>query len=248
MADNPTEETEIYKYDEYWLKQGRRYVENTITGLEGRFKRLMSFLNYLGGGIALGGITFSALIETKNPWVFGLIFFPLVSILFTKFYVGIETSSTIYKKVDLRSPMQIQSAHNFLVDKLRDRLIKAQEWVHISLCITAICLPLAVYINNLTKEIPESLVRIDKVSEKTIISGMLLEDQTVLVSFSGKMQIKKDNEMVMKDTVLDKEIKVKAAEDFKEVFTNKKLKINPVGVKVFFIHNNHYKTIEKVIN
>ena len=232
------------RFDEYWMEKGRTIVDGTLEGLEKRHKRLMEFLNYLGGGTFIAGTTWAAVMGTTNPLVYLFFALPLVAIVVTKYQIGVELTNPDFGRFDIRSPLQIQNFYNSLVNSRREKLRQGQQALQLILGLVVICYPLGLWFHNLDKAETKTTDPVEILSYETStrVKGQFDDSQQMIVQFFGQPK----DTFKTKSVEITKEIK--KDEKFDLYFRHSKLTLIPESIRIEYLDDELKKTIEKPID
>ncbi len=180
----------IFKYDEYWLKRGMEDVEATIPGLQSRMQGFITYLNTLSGATLLGGVTLTTLTDTRDLKVFILIFIAIGGLQLVKYLIGIEKTKPSFAKVDLRSPIQINKAHNAFVKDLTNSLKDAKGLVAFATILYLICVPWAIYRNNVLADVATENPKLVIANSQVKVTGVFAQDTELVLKLKGDQPTK----------------------------------------------------------
>ena len=183
--------TAIFKYDEYWLKRGMEDVEATIPGLQSRMQGFITYLNTLSGATLLGGVTLTTLTDTRDLKVFILIVIAIGGLQLVKYLIGIEKTKPSFAKVDLRSPIQINKAHNAFVKDLTNNLKDARGLVAFATILYLICVPWAIYRNNVLADVAAENPKLSVTNKQVKVTGVFTKDTELILKLKGNVPTKK---------------------------------------------------------
>ena len=168
-----------FNFDEYWLRRGKEFADQTLLGLNRRLQSFILFLNILAGASFFGEIGYATFLKSADWIVFGCFIIPLLVSLAARYEIGIELVRPTFKSPDLRSPIQINRAFNEVVDSKREQLRRAQPWLLSALGTFVICIPMGLFYDNL-KTVEEQIweknkeeVKLNLFEKGFEVSGMI---------------------------------------------------------------------------
>ena len=216
------EKNQFVRYDEYWLQKARTSIDNLTLSLSNRLESLNKFLNYLVAGtfLGLGGITFTAFLESTKWHIFLIFILPLIFIGIAKYKVSVVAGELEFKETDMRSPTQINDAF-FKSIKVQSAHVKnAASYVGMATTFTLICFPLAIFLQNLedSNEIPETYFSVTTDSDKKVfLHGSLPEIESLSVILYGKDLKKVPKPPVYTDILLQEKGHLNTTIDLKKI-------------------------------
>ncbi|UII78582.1 hypothetical protein [Flagellimonas sp. CMM7] len=204
MSDNSEEKDiamDFERYDDYWLKKARTFIDESLDSLSARIKSLNNFLNYLAGGTFIGGASYTTFLQSKELSVFVSFIIPIFFIGMAKFAITYGAGKIEMRDTDMRSPTQINDSYNAIISRIALNIKRSSGWVGVATFFSLICFPMANYFHNQEPEldIPKNFISVTAHTKENelVINGNLDNVEQIHVELFGKDTKKKKKDPVL---------------------------------------------------
>ncbi len=193
MSDSSEEKgiaVNFERYDDYWLKKARTFIDESLNVFSERLKSLNNFLNYLAGGTFIGGASYTAFLQSKELLVFISFIIPVFFIGMAKFAITYGAGKIEMRQTDMRSPTQINDSYNAIVSRIALNIKRSSVWVGAATFFSLVCFPMANYFHNQEERInvPKNLISVTRNTKKNelAINGNLEKVEKIHIVLFGK--------------------------------------------------------------
>ena len=174
-------------YHHYWMVYAKKLLDNTIPNFKQKIENYKTFLDSLTGAILIGGITWTAYVNTTNLYVFLLIFGPIVFLQLARLIISVMLDRTdVYQIEDITDATQVHLAHNVIVSAISKKATYSKVPVFIATLLFLICIPTGIFLHNLDRNKKKEEVKISFMSDDIYISAITPKATKSLITFIGK--------------------------------------------------------------
>lgn len=207
-----------FDYDRYWMAYLKDLLHNTVPKLQKRFQHYITYLDTLSITTFISGTTYVTYIQTDKLIIYLLFIVPIIVLQRVKHKISVDLTDPTYETIkEIRDPKQIHLSHNNIVNKLRERLLKANRSVSRATIIFLVCVPLGIYIHNCSETAETSKVTFDKDNYILVDANLPDKAKDIILEIRGQVIQPKPKKASAMPAVADSTAKPDPPTDSEEI-------------------------------